>query len=81
MKAKDMFEKLGYNLDTSEESPTLYCKDILDKDTLGYKDSEMIYFDEEYNEIYFTNKDYLTIEELKAINQQIEELGWDNDTN
>ena len=76
MSAKEMFEELGYNLDTAEENSRLYCKDILDKNTFGYKDSEMIYFDDEYNGIYFTNKEHLTIEEIQAINKQCEELGW-----
>ena len=79
MTAKEMFEELGYNLDTAEENSRLYCKDILDKSTFGYKDSEMIYFDDEYNEIYFTNKEHLNIDELKAINKQVEELGWNNE--
>lgn len=76
MSASVMFEELGYKLDTAEENSRLYCKNILDKNTFGYIDSEMIYFDDEYNGIYFTNKEHLTINELKAINKQIEELGW-----
>lgn len=80
MNAKEMFEKLGYKLDTAEESAKLYCKDILDSKTFGYKDSEMVYFDDEYNNIYFTNKDCLTIEELQAINKQVEELHWNDIT-
>lgn len=75
MTVKEMFVALGYDLDTAEENSILYCKDILDKNTFGYIDSEMIYFDEEYNNIYFTNKDCLTMQELKAINQQCKELG------
>ena len=77
MTAKEMFEELGYNLDRAEEDSRLYCKDILDKNTLGYKDSEMIYFDDEYFGIYFTNKEYVNIKELRAINKQIEELRWE----
>lgn len=76
MTAKEMFEELEYKEDTAEENSRLYTKPILDKETFGYIDSEMIYFDEEYNSIYFTNKDYLTMEELQAINKQISELGW-----
>ena len=76
MKAKEMFEELGYILDTAEEDSRLYCKDILDENTFGYKDSEMIYFDDEYWGIYLTNKEYINTKELKAINKQIEELGW-----
>lgn len=76
MLAKEMFEELGYKLDQSEEDSRLYCRDILDENTFGYKDSEMIYFDDEYFGIYFTNKEYVNIKELRAINKQIEELGW-----
>ena len=75
-KALEMFEKLGYKLDTIEENARLYCRDILDCKTFGYKDSEMIYFDDEFNGIYFTNKEHLDMEELQAINKQVEELGW-----
>lgn len=76
MSAKEMFEELGYKLDQAEENSRLYCRDILDKNTFGYKDSEMIYFDDEYCGIYFTNKEHVNIEELQAINKQIEELRW-----
>lgn len=78
MSARGMFEELGYKLDQSEEDSRLYCRDILDKNTFGYKDSEMIYFDDEYFGIYFTNKDYVNIKELRAINKQIEELHWND---
>ena len=76
MDAREMFEELGYKLDQAEEDSRLYCRDILDENTFGYKDSEMIYFDDEYFGIYFTNKEYVNINELQAINKQIEELGW-----
>ena len=72
--ADELFKQLGYYLDTAEEGSGLYCRDILDKNTFGYKDSEMIYFDNEDNGIYFTNKEYLSLEELNAINKKIEEL-------
>ena len=78
MSAKEMFEELGYKLDQSEEDSRLYCGDILDENTFGYKDSEMIYFDDEYFGIYFTNKEYVNIKELRAINKQIEELHWND---
>ena len=78
MSAKEMFEELGYELDTAEENARLYCRDILDKNTFGYIDSEMIYFDDEFNGIYFTNKEHLDMQELQAINKQVEEL-WGDD--
>ena len=77
MSAKERFEELGYKLDTQDEFGILYAKDILDKNTLGYVDSEMVYFDFEYRAIYFTNKDNVNIYELKAIKKQVEELGWE----
>lgn len=75
-----LFYELGYELDKLSEKP-LYCKDLLDKNLLGYIDSEMICFDDKYNAIYFTNKYILTMEELKAINMKCKELGWLGDTN
>jgi hypothetical protein len=78
MKAKEMFEQLGYMLDCNEEEGVItYSRDILDKKTFGYIDSKMITFDN-YN-VYFTNVDCITIEELKAINKQLYELGWLDD--
>ena len=79
MKAKEMFQNLGYKLDTQAEFGILYSKEILDKNTFGYVDSEMIYFDFEYTTIYFTNKDNVNFYLLKAINKQVEELGWNNE--
>lgn len=78
--ADKLFYELGYELDKLSEKP-LYCKDILDKNSFGYIDSEMICFDDEYNAIYFTNKDSLTMQELKAIIMKCKELGWLGDTN
>lgn len=78
--ADKLFYGLGYELDKLSEKP-LYCKDLLDKNLLGYIDSEMICFDDKYNAIYFTNKYILTMQELKAINMKCKELGWVGDPN
>lgn len=78
--ADKLFYGLGYELDKLSEKP-LYCKDLLDKNLLGYIDSEMICFDDKYNAIYFINKYILTMQELKAINMKCEELNWLGDTN
>ena len=65
MSAKDMFEKLGYKL--------INDKNIVYKGT--HFTGKIIYI------VFFSDKQILItqsigIEELQAINKQIEELGW-----
>lgn len=75
MSAKEMFEKLGYKEDFPDDyDEIVYARDILNKDTFAYIDSEMISFYE--NKIWFTNKSDFNLEELQAINKQVEELKW-----
>lgn len=75
MTAKEMFEQLGYMLDCNEEEGVItYSRDILDKKTFGYIDSDMITF--ENGNVYFTNVSIIGSLELKAINKQMKELGW-----
>lgn len=68
--AKEMFEELGY----IERPKNQY-----------YTDSELIYDKQKrfYNSIYFdkdktidVSNQMITLDLLKAINKQIEELGW-----
>lgn len=75
MKAKEMFEELGYEQDIPDDYDDItYSKPILDKNTFGYIDSEMINFYE--NRVWFTNKSDLSPEEVEAIYEMIKELGW-----
>ncbi len=77
MNAKEMFEKLGYKEDFPDDyDEIVYSKDILDKKTFGYIDSIIITFGE--HRVWLTNKIDINLEELKAINKQIEELGWND---
>ena len=77
MKAKEMFEKLGYAETklTDEMITKLYEKNI-------FGDRQMIYFypEKSVRIIFYSNgKIYpplITLEELQAINKQVEELGW-----
>lgn len=81
MKAKDMFEKLGYKY--YETKNKIEC-------TKKYFISEInfIIFDKQHkNFVNFTSSDSpftpdapytLNIKELQAINKQVEELGWNN---
>ena len=75
MTAKEMFEKLGYKQ-----------QEVINKENYLLYISKM-------NEIIFNKKhkqvgkqivnsaitDMITLEELQAINKQVEELGWNND--
>lgn len=83
MSAKDMFEKLGY--ETLYEFDTyIYYEKPLKENPTYEKDYEHL----EFNLINKTiNKTYgddnsvsdITLEELKAINQQCKDLGWLNE--
>ena len=74
MTAKEMFEKLGYEYKKTKE---LYLESILYK-----KGVKRIMF--RYDKVIIPYSNYgdyedgtlLTLEELQAINKQIEELGW-----
>ena len=75
MKAKEMFEKLGYlKLEDKYIDGITYVKLMKDKynEISMFKDGKKIL-------IPIENIDILEYEELQAINKQIEELGWNND--
>ena len=70
-------EDLGFEIDKLEtnEENLVYCKDILDKDTLGYVNSEVIIFDlKKYNIDYdkIQDKTLTTI----AIYNKCKEMWW-----
>lgn len=79
MSANELFKELGYKEEFPDDYDEItYSKDILDKKTFGYIDSEMITFGE--HRIWFTNKIDFNLDELQAINKQVEELwGGNND--
>lgn len=78
MAAKEMFEKLGYELNENEWDLT-YTKDIIHNQfytspiTINFRK-----FNEKTVEKYDLNGNVVPIYmyELQAINKQIEELGW-----
>lgn len=70
MTAKEMFENLGYieceNADSSTKYPQIeYAK--------SYEEDITFIIDE--HKIYISNY-HITLDLLKAINKQVEELGW-----
>lgn len=78
MKAKDMFEELGYKLDEDYMKETPDCiKYVLIKGSFGNSEFAVkrIYFWSDDKVLSFGEHD-ITLEEYKAIQKQIEELGW-----
>lgn len=82
--ARELFEELGYELVEDSKSYLRYAN-YFDKDK-SYYGGEMIDFDKKNKRFRLTRKScqgnthfkYGTLEELQAINQQINELGWNN---
>ena len=72
MSAKEMFEDLG-----RIQTITEYDKYKSDIDYLDEKTEQTnIFFDLENKKVGFINIYKITMRELKAINKQCEELGW-----
>ncbi len=82
MSAEEMFEELGYELIEDGKTYLRYA-DYFDKEK-KYMGGEMIDFDKKNKKFRLTRKTcqgnthfkYGTIQELQAINKQVEEFGW-----
>lgn len=79
MKAKEMFEELGYKFDGENEWDLTYSKTIIENQfytspiTINFRkfgDNTIEKYDINANSVP------ISLSELKAINKQIEELGW-----
>jgi 5-bromo-4-chloroindolyl phosphate hydrolysis protein len=66
--AKEMFEKLGYELE--EDNWIIYSNE---EDAIVFMDDKTF-----YKRHYYDAGD-ITMKELQAINKQVEELGWNNE--
>lgn len=85
MTAKEMFEKLGYERDEFISATS----DYIDKNFISYSKGKIhialsnfsvpISICKFKDSLFFIKSQEITLEELKAINKQIEELGWDNE--
>ena len=75
MTAKEIFEKLGYELiDTNSAGVKLTMISYY-----NYEKTSSINFWSSINiDIDLQNGEHLTVEHIQAINKQIEELGWNN---
>lgn len=72
--AKEMFEKLGYK-NTTKDNIIYYFKEIHIPNRFGGSMFYHINFILKNKEIFVSKN--LLLEEIRAINQQIKELGWD----
>lgn len=85
MTAKELFEELGYELIEDSKSYLRYAN-YFDKDK-PYYGGEMIDFDKKNKRFRLTRKScqgnihfkYGTLEELQAINKQVEALCWNKE--
>ena len=80
MTAKEMFEELGYEIELDNKMELVYIREFNHD---GYDDVETnkIIFDKIHYLVSCTNQGYyipISFIELKAINKQIEELGWED---
>ena len=70
MSADEMFEELGYWLDCENSNMCIWVNDY----------NEVIKFNKKRKEFYKAvgneEFEYITVEELKAINKKCEELNW-----
>ena len=68
MSAKEMFEKLGYELETHNKGGFKMPMPVYKKD-----DIYIIFWKKDNIKI---GKNYIDLDLLQAINKQVEELGW-----
>lgn len=71
MKAKEMFEKLGYSLEVNSEDLIKYSRNVC-----GYTFFRFRLKDKEFCSGYQSVAHTITRDELKAVIQQFKELGW-----
>ena len=69
MSAKEMFEKLGYEYELTEDNVIEYWKNV---NGINYE----IDFDLDIKKLSILWNNNITLKELQAINKQVEELGW-----
>ena len=82
MSAKEMFEELGYELDERNPQEILYKMkwEISSTNWIGFDIKHKCFncFITSDNPFTPSKSSKVSLEELKAINKQIEELGWND---
>lgn len=74
--AKEMFEELGYEIETDLKDILIYKKEYPlggTQEFIFHKNNDGMYIN---NSINGSGTDFLSYKELQAINKQVEELGW-----
>ena len=76
--ADEMFEKLGYKIMFDNTCLFRYvkCFELKPKRHIIFAIDKTISVCEENENELAINRDYFTMQELKAINKKVEELGW-----
>lgn len=78
--ARELFEELGWYLDIeTNDNQIVYSKNKFNNDSFGFIGAKAITFDKEMESVYLDDVNDISMLLLQAINQQINELGW-NDT-
>ena len=77
MSAKEMFEKLGYKIDMIQE----YCIGYIRQKTTDKVEKTITFLDPGTSKYFVIIEGdrvnpTISLEELQAINKQVEELGW-----
>ncbi len=79
--ARELFEELGWYLDIeTNDNQIVYSKNKFNNDTFGFIGAKTITFDKEMESVYLDDVNDISMLLLQAINQQINELGWNNTT-
>ena len=77
MKAKEMFEKLGYKKLPKKYNKNMILYERIEENPCTYQKFKIIiWFELKGKRIQFSPYYRYTLEELQAINQQVKELGW-----
>ena len=84
MTAEEMFKELGYDKDEFLSGKNSPCYVKLRSGVFLHYDKKKIFFNDKHQSVYcncYFNGKYdvcpLCVDEIEAINKQIEELGWD----
>ena len=82
MKAKEMFEELGFELETQPYyEKCIWYKtkdDYYNREIKFWLDSKIIYNDLVYGDFTMNGSCPINAKLLRAINKQVEELGWND---
>lgn len=79
--ARELFEELSWYLDIeTNDNQIVYSKNKFNNDSFGFIGAKAITFDKEMESVYLDDVNDISMLLLQAINQQINELGWNNTT-